>query len=394
MSWHLHHLRGCSPESLAHYLKALGILKIVGVRDPEARGYWRDEAFFLVTRLTPDELEHYFLDEYQPAPFVSPWNRGSGFYGKADPALRAVEESQASRFRPYRDGIAAARVPLDAIAAADAKVRQLKDRTKVSKGMTVDEKAVARRLKEDAGYKAELAEAERGFKRLKGELFAPLNVNWRGGHRAWMDAAMVTLEDGSTVKPSLLGTGGNDGNLDFTNNVMQRLGDIFDLSSVEGVPQSGAPAWLQQALWCRPSTGLLKGAAVGQFLPGSVGGANSSTGPDGESLVNPWDFVLMMEGTLLFRGRMTRRASSERAVGASAPFAFRAVGAGVGSRGEEKSERGEQWMPLWTAPASPAEVTDLFGEEGFSWGARWLRARSTVFARHVALARRVESVRS
>ena len=43
-----------------------------------------------------------------------------------------------------------------------------------------------------------------------------------------MAAGVVLDEKGEPKYPSLLGTGGNDGNLDFTNNAMQRLGELFD----------------------------------------------------------------------------------------------------------------------------------------------------------------------
>jgi CRISPR-associated protein Csx17 len=41
----------------------------------------------------------------------------------------------------------------------------------------------------------------------------------------WMDCALVLQETGQSYPP-LLGTGGNDGRLDFTQNFMQRLVDL------------------------------------------------------------------------------------------------------------------------------------------------------------------------
>ena len=50
MTIHVHHLTGCSPTPLAHYLKGLGVLRLVAEqKDPAARGWWRDEAFHLAT---------------------------------------------------------------------------------------------------------------------------------------------------------------------------------------------------------------------------------------------------------------------------------------------------------------------------------------------------------
>ncbi len=59
MTLHLHALKGCSPAPLAHYLKALGILRLIVEQgaDREARGWWQDECFCLLSTLSRDQLE-------------------------------------------------------------------------------------------------------------------------------------------------------------------------------------------------------------------------------------------------------------------------------------------------------------------------------------------------
>lgn len=357
----MHQLAGCAPAPLAHYLKALGILRLIAEQnDPAARGWWENEHFCLLTKLGRPELERFLLEDYAPTPFVSPWNKGSGFFSKADPALAPIESSDAGRFAAFREGIEAARAPLAALAAADAVVRQLKDRTKAKKGMTSSAKAAAKLLKEDPTFKAELAAANRRFASLKADLFNPCELLWRGPHRDWMDAAVVLADGGKPSFPALLGTGGNDGRVDFTNNAMQRLGDLFAVGSGGG-PRAAAQALLADALWRAPTQDLVR-AAVGQFLPGSAGGANTATGPDGESFVNPWDFVLMLEGAILFSARTTRRLDPTASSRASAPFAVRAHAAGHASPGSEKAERGEQWMPLWSRPSTVSDLRAMLGE--------------------------------
>ena len=72
-------LRGCTPEPLMAYLKALGIFRIVAEQlDNEARAFWHNDAFFLRSQLDRDALVRFFLDEYRPTPIVSPWNGGQG----------------------------------------------------------------------------------------------------------------------------------------------------------------------------------------------------------------------------------------------------------------------------------------------------------------------------
>jgi CRISPR-associated protein Csx17 len=53
MTTHLHIPEGCSPAPLALYLKALGVLRLVGEQaDPQARGWWEGEHFCLLTGLS------------------------------------------------------------------------------------------------------------------------------------------------------------------------------------------------------------------------------------------------------------------------------------------------------------------------------------------------------
>jgi len=376
MTIHLHRLLGCSPTPLAHYLKAIGILRIVAQqKDTDVRGFWRDDHFHLLTELDRSALEHFFLDTYAPSPFVSPWNKGSGFYAEQDKGLSPIEGSKAPRLRAFREAISAAREPLDAIANADARVREIKERTKLSR-LTKQQRESLRR---DPEYKRELADAERQFKKLKAELFAPLSLKWRGPHREWMDAAMVLSSAGEPSWPALLGTGGNDGRLDFTNNAMQRLADLFDASS--GTASPNALSLLGTALWRVPSAGVLDGP-VGQFLPGCAGGANGTTGPEAGSRVNPWDFVLMLEGAIAFRGRATKRLGAAEVGRAAVPFAVTAQSVGHATRGREKDARGEQWMPLWDLPATWTEVSVLFGEARAQLGRSSAR-RPLDFARAV-----------
>lgn len=377
MTIHLHQFSGCAPTPLAHYLKAIAILRLVAQqKDAEARGFWRDQHFCLLTTLDGSALDKFFLEEYAPTPFVSPWNKGSGFYAANDRGLAPIEESLAPRFEAFRRGIAEAREPLAAITKADAEVRRLKDQTKTKKG------AEAARSKDDPDYKRELAAAEREFKRLKADLYGPFALAWRGPHRDWMDAAMVLSPEGEPSWPALLGTGGNDGRLDFTNTAMQRLGDLFDLASAKGNATPTAQVLLQTALFDTPSAALLD-AAVGQFLPGSAGGANGTTGPGGGSRINPWDFVFVLEGAIAFRGQFTRKLAVQDDMRAAIPFAVAAQSVGYATGGDEKDTRGEQWMPLWEQPATWEDVSALFGE-GRAQVGRSSARRPLDFARAIA----------
>ncbi|MGJ5819869.1 type I-G CRISPR-associated protein Cas8g1/Csx17 [Paludibaculum fermentans] len=418
MSLYIHVLSGCSPIPLASYLKSLGILRLL-VRqgfDPNARGWWQDRQFNLLTKLDRDQLEDCFLTQYEPTPLLSPWNKGCGFYKPGDPGLTPLEHSTADRFAVFRRGIAQARTILDATSNADAVIRSLKARTKTNRAFQSDQqrevlkgseiysstvqflreqlstaqaagspqreatesdlsvveqlvahtskppsKAEADRIKASSGYKRLLSTAERRYKSLKATLIADCYRTWRGPHSDWLSAAVVLDDEGGQVWPSLLGTGGNDGNLDFTNNFMQRLGELFEILSPTGRPRPNSRELLSNALWSDP-TRELGNSAIGQFHPGAAGGANATTGAIGESLVNPWDFVLMMEGTILLSPRITRRLDQISFSHAAAPFVVRSHSVGNLSPGDENAQRGEQWMPLWSRPAALDDIVALFGD--------------------------------
>jgi CRISPR-associated protein Csx17 len=367
----LHRLDGCAPTPLAHYLKALGVLRLVAEQlDADARGWWEGERFYLATCRDQDELLSFFLNDYAPSPLVSPWNKGSGFFYPDDVGLTPIETSAAPRLGLLRDACRAVRVLLDAMTAADRAVRSIKAETK-NPALSA---AQRRALKQSASYRRRLAEAEHAFKRRKAELIPDLHLTWRGLHRNWLEVAMVIDAQGNPRFPALLGTGGNDGRFEFTNNYYQRLGDLFDLSDPVGKPNPLARAGLREALFAELARTSASGIPAGQFAPGNAGGANAGNGPDAVGSLNPWDFVLLLEGALLFTAASTRRIAVQASARAVAPFAIGAQAAGYASAaGADESARGEQWMPLWSQPTTRAELRRLLAEGRAQLGPRQVR---------------------
>ena len=179
-------LNGCAPEPLIHYLKALGIFRLVAEQcDPQVRGAWRGDAFMLETAKTPDELIAFFLNEYRPTPIVAPWNGGSGFYPQGQESARDARSLMpyciVPRLDDYRETVAAART------IVGKRTEQPKD--------------------------AEKEEMLRHARRV----FSDSAVQW-------LDAAYVLGESKPDYLP-LLGSGGNDGRFEFTVNFVARFLD-------------------------------------------------------------------------------------------------------------------------------------------------------------------------
>jgi len=336
-------LKGCAPVPLAYYLKALGVLRLVTEQvDSDARGFWHSDTFVLRSKLDSESLVRFFLREYRPTPIVAPWNGGSGFSPDDNQeAIIAIQNGKTNRLKEYKE----------VISKAFAIRRELGIEKKVEKDK-------------------------------KDELLIACRAHLPDAVVHWLDAAFVIVEDGVKYPP-LLGTGGNDGRLDFTNNFMQRLCDVFDVNT--GEPKPDAETWLNGALFAFPLNGLLKGAAIGQFFPSAVGGVNAETGFDAGSLVNPWDYILMLEGSLFFATASVKRLGTRVPGVLSYPFSVNMSGVGYGSAAmvDEFTSRAEIWVPIWDSPVTTAELRMLFAEGRAQVGRR--HARNGVdFARAVA----------
>ena len=199
----------------------------------------------------------------------------------------------------------------------------------------------------------------------------------------WLDATYVLTADGSKFPP-LLGTGGNDGRLEFSNNFMQNVVLALNLDS----RRHGAAIIRNQlaaAIFNEGSPELVT-RSNGFYNPGSVGGANSSVGFDGDALTNPWDYVLMFEGALMFAGATARRLSPQSSSKAVFPFTVDNSAAGYGTSADSEyggAARAEFWAPLWDHPANLHELDHLVSEGRAQLGRRQV-SNGTDFARAVA----------
>ncbi|MCD8486789.1 MAG: type I-U CRISPR-associated protein Csx17 [Desertifilum sp.] len=323
-------LRGCTPEPLSHYLKALGVLRlVVEQRDSQTLGYWKDECFWLETQGSETELVQFFLETYKPTPLIAPWNGSTGFYAK-DKAqhklLEAFIDSPLDRFKEYGKTIA--------IAIAEVNALQLQ----------------AQPQNEEKRYLLE---------RLRNSL--PDEAV------QWLDTcALITAE--TLNFPPLAGTGGNDGNFEFSRTYMQQIQELFDLET--GKAGESAELMLRAALLGDAVPGLQFSGKIGQFNPIAAGGANAAPGYDGPSRVNPWDFILMLEGMMLFAASSTRRYEQSEGGTLAYPFTVRPSRGGYGSASEQDTTRAELWVPLWSRPAGLGELQLLFSEGRAKVGTR------------------------
>ncbi|MGH3301106.1 MAG: type I-G CRISPR-associated protein Cas8g1/Csx17, partial [Streptosporangiaceae bacterium] len=324
-------MRGLRPEPLASYLAGLGLIRLVSEQaDPAATALWGSEGLVIETVI--EDIATWLADDYVPTPVLSPWNNGSGFGLKDVESKKTLAELQSStvlRLAPFQ-----AAIPV----AADVALRQQAE-----------------------GW--EKFRAVQEFRNRCPEAMLP-----------WIDAAVV-LADDDAFFPPLLGTGGNDGRFDFSTNFHQRLIDLFG-----GTDRARSRSLsLAKDLVNGSEEEKLASAAVGQFDPAAAGGPGSSPFGAADSLVNPWAFVLLIEGALLFAASAVRRYQHD-AGRAAIPFTVYASPDGSASGAEGEESRGELWVPVWRQPYTLAEIQQLFGEARASWNGRPARRAVEFYA--------------
>lgn len=333
---HRHVLAGTAPEPLSEYLKALGIFRCIATQaDEGAHAGWQQERLVLETTLDRQALCDFFLLQYSPSPLVAPWNGGSGFWPKDNQrALAAINSSEVPRFAAYRSSIETCRSGIRRFGLSQ---------------------------RPDSGEEKE-------------RFLAWCRSNLVDEAVTWMDAAAV-VTGSKPAFPAVLGTGGNDGRFDFTLNFMQQL--VAILATAEGqAPPQGSGERLLAAIFAKPVSKVGKGS-FGFLDPGAAGLPNSSSGGvDGHPVLNPWDYVMTLEGALLFAGSASRRLGSATAGQAAFPFHVQPSPSGFANLGHEDAGaagRAELWLPLWTKPASFPELEQLFAEGRASLGRRGAR---------------------
>src|SRR5262245_28018092 len=76
-------LPGCAPIPLAHYLKALGVLRLISENDQQgdsqATDCWERDEFVLHSKFDREGLTQFFLQHYTPTPIIVPWS-GNDFF--------------------------------------------------------------------------------------------------------------------------------------------------------------------------------------------------------------------------------------------------------------------------------------------------------------------------
>ncbi len=399
-----HLFSGCRTKPLTGYLKAVGILRLLSEqKDPQARGFWNQGRFHLFSKLDKDRLEKFFCLEYSPTPIVAPWNGGSGFYlGDQTAGMDAILACTQDRFFQYRSIINQIKswpeIPKfdtvgdleDTLGHALAGLREGNKKQEIERILESVKKPPDGSLEKklpsqirtfplesiEAGSKNRNDPDQRIWKvwwnlvkkartkcntlmreKYKNELLPICRTRLPEDCLAWTDAVFAIRADGGAAFNPLLGTGGNEGRLDFSNNFMQNIARLF----IHGDPKKTVSLF-KAAVYDETTENLIE-AKIGQYDPGRAGGYNQGMEIETKEFkINPWDFILSIEGALLLAGAAVRRYPTQERTQFTAPFTVWFSPVGFTSSAEGEKGRSETWFPLWEKPASYKEIKQIFSE--------------------------------
>ncbi|MFQ3593700.1 MAG: type I-U CRISPR-associated protein Csx17 [Gemmataceae bacterium] len=360
MAGHVLKLRGCTPEPLGNYLKGLGVFRLIAEQaDPQARAWWKDGVLhvlqhkWLDNTTAPAELVCWLLKACRFTPLIAPWQKGTGYLpigkreagGVALRKLLGATHNGTEYFREvFRCFAAALGIPLDT-AEASKWPEQMKT----------------------AG--SDLSDAHL-LRILRNRMTSAVGLKWLDA--VGLSASRSKTDDAPNWFP-ILASGGGEASGQYIVNHQQRLKTVL----LDDQEQSRRQ--LEACLFSENRAGALEiGVLSAMYYPAYVKNWNSTQDflPDGQRFVNPWDFILLLEGTLVWSLAATKRkgVSAERA---SFPFYCRGSFGGSATIGPKEVEgaemsiaNGELWCPLWDGPSTLAEIERIFSEGRIQVGDR------------------------
>src|ERR1039458_750341 len=371
MAGHFLELRGCTPEPLGYYLLGLGVFRLLAEQaDPQARAWWKDGILHILQRKwqtsesadPENQLTNWLLTECRFTPLIAPWQTGTGYLsiGKRSTGGDALTELLKSDlpgtkyfravFRDFASGLS--------VTLGDNPSEWLEEMKRASTDLSDSYllRLLRDRLQSASGLK-------------------------------WLDVVGMSvsrsLDSDVPWWFPLLASGGGEASGQYVVNHQQRL-----VTALLAEDKSQSRRQLASCLFADNQTGALEANAMGaMYYPSLMKAPNVGQDflPNPQRRVNPWDFILLLEGSLVWSMAATRRQGVTSEQG-SFPFYCRSSFGGsmtIGPKEVDGAERsianGEIWCPLWKGPSTLAEVQKIFGEGRLQIGEK-VCSRSLDFA--------------
>lgn len=336
------HLRGCRHDILGHYLKAIGLLRVLAKcaapehRDPDAEGWWDTSKACFCLRSpkypTREALVEFFALHYRPTPVFAAWNKKSGSDADASGKLGVRADWEvANRFSVQvvsaedrkKPANRARLVAVEALAA-------YRDAATSSVTEAVDS-IVAPFLKSNTEHPLFLSKGIAGRAHL-------WRTHWE--YLATFQKLRSAYEEAVETVTAHKGTAKQLAKL-------KEKADAALLPIAQLLPFEGHGA----------SSAKGKGTP---FFPDAIKAYNIGSGWVTENYpFNALDYVLAVEGGFAMRGSVGRTLAANSRRFAAFPFVFDAGEDLVDDANEVKGTSSALWFPLWDRPVTFAELSSF-----------------------------------
>jgi CRISPR-associated protein Csx17 len=320
-------LMGCRHDILGHYLKAIGLLRVLALcaekeyRDPEAEGWWDvGQACFVLRsakHLTLQALVDFFKKRYIPTPIFAAWNKETG-----------AAERTARAFGAYADYQIASDYAKNVVSAEEKRKR-----SNVSK-MTSSEAYAAYRddVRHDLTLALDAVSLPRFCRNSDNPLLLAKGIAGRAHlWRSYWDYLCVLAKRRTA-----------------------RREDAFNCLVIAALTSGDATQTLD---------GKLVNGKGTPFFPDAIKSYNlGSRWVQEDYPFNALDYVLAVEGALALRGSVARTLGASTRRFAAFPFVFDSAEDMVDDQNEIKGTASALWLPIWERPTTFAELSSFIGD--------------------------------
>ncbi|MDA3863939.1 MAG: type I-U CRISPR-associated protein Csx17 [Deltaproteobacteria bacterium] len=351
-------LAGCHFDTILGYLKTLGIMRVIDQQFSDTcgipQGKWENGIFQLNLKTNKKKLFELFYKDYEPSPILVPWSGGSIIKLQKKTQKKKNKFNKNSKPSNYLDKI---------YLSSNSRIKQarcvLNNIFQIFQQLQIKNKK--QRDKE------------------KHKFVSKLRIQSIDTFVDWIDTCAVLNSEKPVFAPLMGSGGGSDGRANFAKSFYDNLEEVIPVfnqwnkKSTLKNHQQKSKAWFEEALFNTPHKFGRLNYSPALFESGTRGaGPNiSQDAKERNSLLNPWDFVLGLEGAFIFAGSLFRRFESSTNH-TSFPFQtdLSSGGDDTSLNIESGNQAKELWLPLWENFVDYEELKLLFKEGRSSLGSK------------------------
>lgn len=338
-------LHGCRHDILGHYLKAIGLLRVLAKcaapehQDPDAEGWWdNDKACFCLRSPkypTQEKLVEFFALHYHPTPVFAAWNKEPGSSAEESEKLETLADWKIAN-------------------ALSAQVVSAEERRKpANKNKLIATEALDLYRDKASGEVTEAVDSiSAPFHRSNADQPLFLSKGIAGRAHLWRThweylAAFQKHRDAYTKAAEKVRA---------HQGTARQLAKLIEKTNAALQP-------IQELLPFREACASAAKGKGTPFFPDAIKAYNTGSGWVTENYpFNALDYVLAVEGGFAMRGSVGRTLAANSRRFAAFPFVFDAGEELVDDANEVKGTSSSLWFPLWDRPVTFAELSSFISD--------------------------------